>query len=95
MACEECRGLVAHEFRSPDDLIHALRTAAEEANRGVLEPVEERAKGVAEDEALYSALEAGAMPGAVRYMFRCTSCGERFTLSADMRDGTGGWTVGQ
>ena len=93
MACEECRALVAHEFRSADDLIHALRLAAEEANRGVLEPVEEgKPQGVAEGEALYSALDAGAMPGAVRYRFRCTTCGERFVLEADMREGTGRWS---
>ena len=93
MACEECQGLVAHEFRSPDDLIHALRTAAEEANRGVLEAVEERkAPGAAEEEALYSALEAGAMPGRVTYRFRCTTCGDRFTLEADMATGAGSWT---
>ena len=92
-ACTECRELSTHAFRSPDDLIHALRVAAEEANRGVLEPVEERrAQGVAESEALYSALEAGAMPGAVRYRFRCLVCGDRFTLEADMREGTGSWT---
>ena len=92
MACEECRGLAAQEFRSPDDLIQVLRVAAEEANRGVLEPVGERTKGVAEEEALYSALESGAMPGAVRYRFRCTTCGDLFTLSADMRSGEGSWT---
>lgn len=93
MACEECRDLTAHEFRSAEDLIHALRLAAEEANRGVLEPVEERkARGAAEGEALYSALDAGAMPGAVRYRFRCTTCGDRFVLEADMREGTGSWS---
>ena len=93
MACEECQGLVAHEFRSPDDLIHALRTAAEEANRGVLEALGERkAPGAAEEEALYSALEAGAMPGRVTYRFRCTTCGDRFTLEADMESGAASWT---
>jgi hypothetical protein len=92
MACEECRELTSHEFRSPDDLIHALRLAAEEANRGVLEPLEERKpQGTAEGEALYSALDAGAMPGTVRYRFRCMLCGDRFVLEADMREGTGRW----
>ena len=36
MPCEECRELVTHEFRSPDDLIHAVRVAAEDVDRGVL-----------------------------------------------------------
>ena len=93
MACEECRELGSHEFRSPDDLIHALRVAAEEANRGVLEPLAERKPaGVAEEEALYSAIDAGAMPGKVLYRFRCTTCGDVFTLDADMRSGSGTWT---
>jgi cytochrome c5 len=92
MACEECQGLVAHEFRSPDDLIHALRTAAEEANRGVLAPVDARERGVAEQEALYSALEAGAAPGKATYRFRCTTCGDAFTLMADMATGAGSWS---
>ena len=92
MPCAECSELSSHAFRSPDDLIHALRLAAEEANRGVLAPVEEKAShGAAEQEALYSALESGAMPGAVEYRFRCTSCGDLFTLAADMRNGTGSW----
>lgn len=91
MACEECQALVDHEFRSPDDLIHALRTAAEEANRGVLAPIEGQERGVAEQEALYSALESGAAPGKVLYRFRCTSCGDAFTLEADMRSGAGSW----
>lgn len=93
MPCEECRELATHAFRSPDDLIHALRLAAEEANRGVLAPVEEKqSQGVAEQEALYSALESGALPGTIRYRFRCTTCGDRFALDADMRAGTGSWT---
>jgi hypothetical protein len=93
MACEECVSLATHAFRSPDDLIDALRVAAEEANRGVLEPISPKGEArVAEEEALYSALEAGAMPGAVRYRFRCRLCGDAFTLEADMREGTGSWT---
>ena len=93
MPCIECSELSTHAFRSPDDLIHALRLAAEEANRGVLAPIEERASpGAAEQEAIYSALESGAMPGAVKYRFRCTTCGDRFTVAADMREGTGSWT---
>ena len=93
MACEECASLVSHEFRTPDDLIHALRLAAEEANRGVLAPVPERgAPGAAEQEAIYSALDAGEMPGAIRYRFRCTTCGDCFALEADMAAGAGRWT---
>ena len=93
MACEECRELSTHAFRSPDDLIHALRVAAEEMNRGVLARIgEEFAPGTAEREALDSALASGASPDTVRYRFRCALCGDRFTLAADMRTGAGAWT---
>jgi hypothetical protein len=91
--CAECRELSSHAFRSPDDLIHALRLAAEETNRGVLariagnEPI-----GAAEREALYSALDTGSLPRALTYRFRCEVCGDTFTLSADMREGSGSWT---
>ena len=92
MACEECSALIEHEFRSPDDLIHALRVAAEEASRGVLEPRGQGASpGVAEQEALYSALDSGAMPRSIRYRFRCTTCGDDFILDADVHAGTGSW----
>lgn len=93
MPCTECSQLSTHTFRSPDDLIHALRLAAEEANRGVLSPIEEKASpGAAEQEAIYSALQSGALPGTVRYRFSCVTCGDRFTLAADMRAGAGSWT---
>jgi hypothetical protein len=30
VSCEECRELSTHAFRTPDDLLHAVRLAAEE-----------------------------------------------------------------
>lgn len=92
MSCEECRELSTHAFRSPDDLIHAIRLASEEVNRGVLSRVAARPLAQAEQEALDSSLDSGAMPNAVRYRFRCEVCGDHFTLVADTRDGVGGWT---
>lgn len=99
MPCEECRELNTHSFRTPDDLIHALRLAAEEVDRGVLARMDARERrhelrepGSAEDEALSSALASGAMPGAVTYRFRCALCGDRFTLEADTAQGSGAWT---
>jgi hypothetical protein len=91
--CEECRALSSHEFRTPDDLINALRVAAEEMNRGVLARLDGiAAPGSAEREALNSALESGAVPDTVSYRFRCEVCGDRFSLAADMRTGAGRWT---
>ena len=93
MPCEECRSLSTHAFRSADDLIHALRLAAEEMNRGVL--VREDAVVVlrdSEQEALESSIASGAMPRELDYRFRCALCGDRFVLAGNPQTGEGGWT---
>lgn len=92
MSCEECRELSTHVFRSPEDLIHALRLAAEEVDRGVLARVGAKVHGAAAQEALESSLAHGALPDTVNYRFRCEVCGDHFTLVADTTNGTGGWT---
>jgi hypothetical protein len=90
VSCNECRELTSHVFRSPDDLIHALRLAAEECERGVLARVDER-RGEAAQEALESSLRAGALPGTVAYRFACRVCADRFLLEADVERGAGRW----
>ena len=92
MACDECRELNSHTFRTADDLVHALRLAGEEMERGVLsrEATEERRS--VEQEAVDSALEGGALPKAILYRFRCQICGDRFTLAGDTTSGEGSWT---
>jgi hypothetical protein len=92
MSCEECRELSTHAFRSTEDLVHALRLATEEMDRGVLSRVTTRSLAPAEQEALDSSLESGALPNSVSYRFRCEVCGDRFTLTADTSSGEGGWT---
>ena len=91
-ACAECGELNTHEFRSPDDMLHALQLAAAEMDRGVLARVEVEELGAAERRAMDSMFESSALPDIVRYRFRCTVCGERFELRADTAHGTGGWT---
>ena len=92
MSCEECRELSTHTFRSPDDLLHAVRLATEEVDRGVLSRVAAEPLGTYAREALESSLESGALPNLVRYRFRCEVCGDLFTLQADTGNGAGGWT---
>jgi hypothetical protein len=92
MPCEECRELSTHAFRSTDDLIHAVRLAAEEVDRGVLSRVATPSLTAADQEALDSVVAGGAIPGNVRYRFRCEVCGDHFTLQADTNTGQGGWT---
>jgi len=92
VACEECIELNAHAFRSPADLVHALQVAANEVERGVLEPVRVVEPGIPEQMAIRSALSAGALPDTVLYRFKCVVCGDGFKLFADTYHGTGGWT---
>lgn len=92
MACDECRELTSHEFRNADDLVHAVRLAAEEVDRGVLVRIDARSLGAAAQEALDSSLQSGAMPATLRYRFRCAPCGDTFTLEADTTTGEGRWT---
>jgi hypothetical protein len=92
VSCEECRELSSHAFRSTDDLIHAIRLATEEMDRGVLSQVKPRQLESAAQEALDSSLAVGAFPNSVRYQFRCKLCGDNFTLHADTASGEGGWT---
>ena len=92
MSCEECRELTTHVFRSSEDLVHAVRLAAEEVDRGVLARVATERLAPAVQEALDSSLASGAIPRRVRYRFRCAVCGDFFTLSADTASGQGGWS---
>ena len=92
MTCEECRELTTHAFRTAEDLIHAVRLAAEEVDRGVLCRLTTRGLAPNEQEALDSSLASGALPDNVRYRFRCAVCGDRFSLVADTSSGLGGWT---
>lgn len=95
MACDECRELHTHLFRSPDDLVYALRLASAEVERGVLTPLDMKDPedlGDSGHEAMRSIREANVLPDLVRYRFRCVVCGDRFELAADPADGTGSWT---
>ena len=92
MPCDECRELTTHAFRSHEDLVHAIRLAAEEVERGVLSREATRPLAPAEQEAMDSSLASGALPRNVRYRCRCEVCGDQFTLAADTATGEGGWS---
>jgi hypothetical protein len=92
MTCEECRELTTHAFRTGEDLVHAIRLAAEEVDRGVLYRIATRGLSSREQEALDSSLASGALPGRVSYRFRCAVCGDHFALLADTGTGLGSWT---
>lgn len=92
MACDECRDLNTHQFRSHDDLVHAVQVAAGETERGVLRRIQAESLSEAEREALHSAHEASELPGSIRYRFECTVCGDRFELAGNIAQGSGGWT---
>jgi hypothetical protein len=92
MSCEECRELETHAFRTAEDLIHAIRLAAEEVDRGVLSRLTTHSLAPNEQEALDSSLASGALPNSVSYRFRCVVCGDQFALVADTSSGLGSWT---
>ena len=92
MSCEECRELSTHAFRTAEDLIHAIRLAAEEVDRGALSRVTTRGLAANEQEALDSSLASGALPNRVSYRFRCVVCGDHFSLLGDTGSGLGTWT---
>jgi hypothetical protein len=92
MACDECRALNTHDFRSVDDMVHAVQTAAAEVDRGVLKRIgPARELRAHEQAAVDSAYDSGNVPGTIRYRFECRVCGDRFELLADTQRGTGGW----
>lgn len=88
--CEECALLASHEFRTIDDLVHAVQVAAAETDRGVLKRIEAPRLSMHEQEALDSAL-ATSLPQGIRYFFECTQCGDRFELVGDTGTGLGHW----
>lgn len=92
MSCEECAELNTHVFRSGADLVHAVQTAAQEMDRGVLKRLDASELTPAEREAMQSVMDAGASPEAIRYRFECTQCADRFALAGDVEAGTGSWT---
>lgn len=91
MPCEECHELRTHRFTSRTDLVNALRVAAEESDRGVLEPLVVRDQTIPEQVAIGSALQAGALPDVLLYRFKCTICADQFELAANTHDGVGEW----
>ena len=92
MACDECRELSTHTFRSPADLLHALQVAAAEVDRSALRRMNVEDLDIPEQQALDSILAANVLPDAVLFHFQCTVCGDRFKLFADTYHGSGGWT---
>jgi len=92
VTCEECRDLQTHEFRSPNDLVHALQVAAAEVDRGALSRVHVEELTASEQEAMQSIFASDALPNTVRYRFKCTVCADLFELWADTSDGSGAWT---
>ena len=73
-------------------MIHALQVAAAEVDRGVLIRVDREELTDVERDALESAIASEALPGSVRYRFKCTVCGDRFELQGETYGGKGGWT---
>lgn len=89
MTCEKCQDLCVHRpIRSPSDLRRAITIARESLNDGTLLEMEGRNPlGLP---AFQTLLPEGPWNDIVAYQFKCTTCGEVFSLHAETYHGQGG-----
>ena len=92
MSCPQCEHM-AEESRaaSPGQLRQLIDGAQAEVRNGVLEEGEHPGDGGGGPQPPFMEVpKAGPWPDAFAYGFRCSSCGQAFTLSAETYHGSGG-----
>lgn len=91
MSCQRCDDLcIVFPIRAPADLRKAIAVAGDNLRDGTLEEIA-LGSSVLEKQLPFSSVTAGAQVGdLVLYRFRCTTCGELFSLSAETFHGSGG-----
>ena len=92
MSCPQCEHM-AEESRaaSPGQLRQLITGVRAEIRNGVLEETGYPSDGVGGPQPPFMELpKAGPWPDAFAYGFRCSSCGQAFTLSAETYHGGGG-----
>jgi hypothetical protein len=89
MTCAKCQDLcVRYEIRSPKDLGKALTIAKQNVDDGtVSEIVDKNPLGLPP---FGSLRPNGPWDDLIAYRFRCTDCGELFSLNAETYHGQGG-----
>ncbi len=89
MSCEKCQDLcVRYEIRSPRELGRAILIARQNVDDGtVSELIDSNPLGLPS----FTSLQAeGPWDDIVAYRFKCTACGEVFSLHAETYHGRGG-----
>lgn len=87
--CQLCADLRRRfEIRSPADLAKAIRVARDNVADGTI--VEVRSRSQFQREPFSSVSPEGPWDDVVEYGFRCTSCGQLFSLRAETYHGSGG-----
>lgn len=84
---------MAEESRaaSPGQLRQLISGARAEVRNGILEEAESPSNGVRGHQPPFMELpEAGPWPDSFAYSFRCTSCRQAFSLTAETYHGRGG-----
>jgi hypothetical protein len=87
--CERCSALRQRfTIRVPADLRQAIRVARDNLADGTI--VEVPSASPIYREPFSAVTESGPWDDVIGYGFRCTSCGQLFSLSADTYHGSGG-----
>ena len=90
MSCEKCKDLcVRFAIRQPNDLRRAIQIAKQNCDDGTISEVPESDPI---SQVTFAALAEGAQwDDIVGHRFRCSSCGELFSLHAETYHGSGGY----
>ena len=90
MSCEKCEDLcVRFAIHAPYQLRQAIRIAKQNLDDLTLSEIEESPFSM---QASFSQVaDGGPWDDVVGYRFRCTSCGEMFSLHAETYHGSGGY----
>ncbi len=91
MTCPRRNDLcVVFPIRSPDELRKAISVAGDNLRDGTIEDISVEAVSFEPGVPFLSVLDGAAPGDYVAYRFRCTSCSEVFTLTAEIYHGSGG-----
>jgi hypothetical protein len=94
--CARCRSFCAIvPIRRPDDLIAAASRARDAVAAGTLVDAGVPETSLAPPQESIDDIARGSWSDVVEKHFRCTACGQTFTLSAETYHGSGGeWRAG-
>lgn len=90
MPCEKCSDLcVRYSIRHPNELRQAINIARQNIEDGTIVELENPSPL---NDVSFSDLASGAAWGdTVEHHFRCSNCGEQFSLHAETYHGSGGY----